>query len=142
MKYNTIEELARLAEVAEERRPLSHSERLQRWAEVLASDPDRTFRTLYETEYRRPYERDALRSDNSPISAAFADPILRAEGMRDDTYGEAKRFFGLTDRALHRVVCHCHYGAEMSAHTAARIVRGLAGNSQGILGALRRFFTG
>jgi hypothetical protein len=142
MKYNTIEQLARVAEVAvvEERRALSNNERLQRWADVLGSDPGRTFKTLRETEYRRHEERDAMRSDDSPISAAFADPILRAEGMRDDTYGEARRFFGLSERALHRIVCYCHHGAEISAQSAARVVRGFTGSPQGVLGVLRRFF--
>jgi hypothetical protein len=41
--------------------------------------------------------RDALRATDSPISVAFADPILRAAGLKDDTYGEAERFFEITD---------------------------------------------
>ena len=41
---------------------------------------------------------------------AFNDPVLRAAGLRDDSYGEAKRFFELTDRQLHWLVCYCHYG--------------------------------
>ena len=54
---------------------------------------------------------------------AFADPVLRLQGMQSDTYGEAKRFFELSDRALHNIVCYCHVGATMQAGRAARYVR-------------------
>jgi hypothetical protein len=49
--------------------------------------------------------RAAMRSDSSPISVAFADPVLRAAGLENDSYGEAKRFFKLTDRQLHKIIC-------------------------------------
>jgi hypothetical protein len=58
--------------------------------------------------------RDALRGIDSPISVAFADPILRAAGPEDDTYGEAKRFFEITEGELHDVLCFCHHGDGMS----------------------------
>ena len=53
------------------------------------------------------------RGDDTPLSIAFADPVLRAEGLADDSYGAAKRFFGLSDGQLHYVVCSCHCGATM-----------------------------
>ena len=33
---------------------------------------------------------------NSPISVAFADPELRAAGLKGDTIGDAVEFFGLS----------------------------------------------
>jgi hypothetical protein len=58
--------------------------------------------------------------------------------MSNDTYGEAKRFFELTDWQLHDIVCHCHYGAEMTARIAARRVRALVGGED--RGALSRLW--
>jgi len=39
------------------------------------------------------------------FSVAFNDPVLRVAGMKNDTYGEAKRFFELSDMQLHSIVC-------------------------------------
>ena len=64
-----------------------------------------------------------MRCAQSAISIAFDDPTLRAEGMKNDSYGEAKRFFDLSDWQLHEIVCHCHFGANMTAEVAARRVR-------------------
>ena len=69
-----------------------------------------------------------MSTPDSPIAVAFNDPVLRAEGMKDDTYGEARRFFDLTDWQLHEIVCHCHFGDTMVAKTAARRVRNAIGN--------------
>ena len=63
-----------------------------------------------------------MRSSGSPLWVAFEDPVLRAEGLTSDTYGEAKRFFELTDRQLHNIVCYCHHGVTMTAETTARHV--------------------
>ena len=61
----------------------------------------------------------------TPISVAFADPVLRAAGLKNDTYGEAKRFFEISDTALHDVLCYCHHGATMTAASAAERVRAI-----------------
>jgi hypothetical protein len=77
-----------------------------------------------------------MRRDNSPFSVAFADPILRGEGLKNDTYGEAKRFFGLSDEELHHIVCYCHLGNSMRAGTAAGRVRAIvsiASPSRGLM---------
>jgi hypothetical protein len=37
----------------------------------------------------------------------------------------AKRFFELTDRQLHRIICYCQFGATVSAATAAHHLRKL-----------------
>ncbi len=128
MEYKSVEQLARVATVDAETQTapaMTQMQRLQRWAELLERHPGRRLNTFFQTEYQRPEMRDAMRAGESPISVAFADPTLRAAGLGDDTYGEAKRFFDLSDHQLHHVLCYCHYGATMSADTAARAVRGV-----------------
>ena len=126
MKHQTLDQLQAVAEVGE-RYPdtLSRVERLERWAKCLEANPAKQLFTLYETEHRSNRVRDEMRCDDSPISVAFEDPVLRASGMANDTYGEAKRFFELTDGQLHDVICYCHFGATLKAETAARNVRAI-----------------
>jgi hypothetical protein len=120
---------------------LSRSERLERWAEILRRDPDLSLSTLHETEYLPAEERARLRGNGTAISVAFADPVLRAAGLENDTYGEAKRFFDLSDRQLHRLVCFCHFGGRVSAGTVAYHVDLLAkSGSKGIMARLMGFF--
>ncbi|CAN7552687.1 hypothetical protein LJR231_004022 [Phyllobacterium sp. LjRoot231] len=123
MKHLALEQLQTVAEIERDRPPLSRNQRIERWAELLELNPGRRLATLPQTEYRLPKERACIRADGSPISMAFADPVLRAAGLEGDSYGEAKRFFQLTDYQLHRALCYCHFGATMSAAAAARYVR-------------------
>ena len=82
-----------------------------------------------------------MRSDDSPISVAFEDPMLRAAGMKDDSYGEARRFFELTDGQLHEVICYCHLGETVSAATVARHVRAvLSGKRLGMFSRMHDVF--
>jgi hypothetical protein len=97
--------------------------RLERWNELLRQEPVRLLTTFTNTEYLSPELRDRLRCDDSPISVAFADPLMREAGLSGDTYGDAKRFFGLTDRQLHRIVCYCHHGAQTYAAGIACQIR-------------------
>ena len=66
-----------------------------------------------------------MRTKDSAITVAFADPVLRAQGLAGDTYGDAKEFFGLSDPQLHHVICGCHSGWTMSARGAARRIERL-----------------
>ena len=129
VEYKTVRQLENVAEVTPEARALSRAERLERWAELLERDPDRKLNTFFETEYAGDEERGGLRRKDSPISVAFADPVLRAAGLQDDSYGVAKKFFDVSDWELHRVVCYCHYGAAVSARDAARVVRMIGSDS-------------
>jgi hypothetical protein len=129
MEYKSVEQLAQLARVEAEAKPkaeMSQVERLERWATLLEATPGRRLNTFFETEYQLPVARDAMKPTDSPISVAYADETLRGEGLADDSYGEAKRFFGLSDHQLHHVLCYCHYGSTVSAGTAARAIRGVA----------------
>jgi hypothetical protein len=62
---------------------MSREERLARWVEALERDPRRILRPLHQIEFRTPNERRAIREDNSPLTVAYEDPVLRAEGARD-----------------------------------------------------------
>jgi hypothetical protein len=62
--------------------------------------------------------------------------MLRAEGLKDDTYGEAKRFFELTDWQMHRLVCSCHFGATVRAGRVAQYVRKAAERRPGFFAML------
>lgn len=127
MKHHTLDELRTVAEVqpCSAARPMSREERLDRWAELLERNPHWRLSTLFETEYQAPDVLAAMRNDHSPLSVAFGDPVLRAAGLSDDTFGEAKRFFELEDAQLHDVICYCHFGATVPAASAARQIRAM-----------------
>lgn len=119
-------------------RALSRAERLERWIELLERDPKRQLSTFYQTEFQAAATRDAMRADSSALSVAFEDPYLRASGLANDSYGEAKRFFEIKDHQLHRMVCYCHLGTDVSAGSTARFVRKLLAPKQtGRFGWLR-----
>jgi hypothetical protein len=118
---------------------MDRTQRLQRWAELLERQPARLLSALPGTEYYPSHERDLMRSFGSAITVAFEDPLLRREGLANDSYGEAKRFFELSDGQLHNVVCHCHVGETMHASRAALCVRSAIGG-MGFLASLRALF--
>ena len=105
---------------------LSRGERLERWAELLEREPERRLPALHGIEYGTPEERLAYRADGSPLSVAYADPVLRAAGLEGDTVGDAAEFFGLSHEQLHDLLCFCHHGGTVSASTAAVQVRAFA----------------
>lgn len=125
MKHQSREELLNVADIQTNptRPSMDRAQRLARWVDLLEREPGRFLAALPGTEYRPPVERDAMRRDGSPLAVAFADPLLRAEGLQNDTYGEAKRFFEVSDGQLHEIVCYCHVGEAMQACRAAYCVR-------------------
>lgn len=145
MKHHKFDQLQILAKIKQDypHQVMPRRARLQRWVELLEQDPHRVLSTLHETEYLPAAARAVLRSDNSAITVAFNDPVLRAAGMENDTYGEAKRFFELSDRQLHRIICYCHFGATVSAQTTASYIRAkYVDRQEGIWARLRGMFTG
>ena len=106
-------------------RKLSRSERLERWAMALERLGEARLRTLRETEHQPHAERLRLRENGSPLTVAFEEPVLRSAGLRDDTFGEAARFFTLSDWELHNVLCYCHFGDTVSAREVASRVRAM-----------------
>ncbi len=71
-----------------------------------------------------------MRVDGSPLTVAFEDPVLQAEGLKSDRLGDAMRFFGLSHWEAHHIVCYCHYGRDMATETVARTVRAIAAQSK------------
>ena len=144
MKHQTLDELRVVAAVKTQLpQIMSRSERLERWAWLLERSPERRLSTLHQTEYQPAHAREVMRAEGSPISVAFEEGLLRDAGMRSDSYGEAKRFFELTDAELHDVICYCHFGANVNAATVAGRVRGvLTGKKPGFLARLREAFIG
>lgn len=132
MEYRTGQEMAAIAEIHPEvvqKIRLSRAERLMRWAELLQANPNRDLRTLIGTEFEPKDRRAQMRTDRSPLSVAFDDDVLRAEGLRDDSYGEGIRFFELSDRQLHRILCHCHFGPTVRAEVVGWRVAAIAKRS-------------
>ena len=124
MRHTTVDALHDVAEV----RPaqsMSRLERLRRWASLLERDPARVLRPLYRVELYADFDRARLRGDNTPLSVAFADPVLRGEGLESDRLGDGGGFFGLGDREMHALVCDCRYGGRMRAGDVARRLRSL-----------------
>jgi hypothetical protein len=126
MEYRTFDQLRRVADVHAEQRSMSRRERLERWAEVLEREPSRRLRSLGEIEFKTKEERQVMRADGSPLTVAFHDPILRAEGLASDRLGDAVSFFQLTDGQAHRLLCSCMNGWSMLAGTTARRINRIA----------------
>ncbi|HEX6981094.1 MAG TPA: hypothetical protein VF342_17525 [Alphaproteobacteria bacterium] len=111
MEHRTLNQTRELATVHPALRstPMSKQERLLRWAELLDQRGE-SVRTLHETEFAPRRIRHAMREDDSALTVAFQDPVLRGEGLSGDTYGDAVRFFRLSESEAHRILCYCHYG--------------------------------
>ena len=87
MEHKTREEIRDVADILSsylQTHPLSKHERLELWAEALERKGLRRLRTLFEIEYLPAAERALLRADHSPLSVAFSEPRLRAEGLASD----------------------------------------------------------
>lgn len=132
MKHTRLDELRHLADigVAPPRTVMTRRERLERWAEILDRDPERRLKTLEEMEFVPRDERPAMRADNSVLTVAFQDPVLREEGLRSDRLGDARVFFGLSEGQAHRLLCSCMNGRAVQSGLAARRVRGIVTRSR------------
>ena len=128
MEHRTSAELEGFAAVIRPQK-LSKKELLERWALALKQRKGARLNTLRETEYKPVKERLALRQDNSPLTVAFEDPVLRSAGLTNDTFSEVARFFGLSHWRLHEMVCSCHFGETVAAEVVAARLRRLSGRS-------------
>jgi len=141
MEHKRVVDLQNLADLRPvERAALTRDERLGRWAEVLEVDPSRMLRPLHEIEYKTPDERRLARADNSPLTVAYEDSVLRAEGLASDRLGDVMDFFGLTERQAHVAFCSCHLGSSFEARIAACRVRALLKAETRQRSGLRAFF--
>jgi hypothetical protein len=128
MEHRTSAELRGLAQVIYPQK-LSKKERLERWALSLEKRKGARLCTMREVEDKPGKERSALRQENSPLTVAFEDPVLRSAGLTSDKFGDVARFFGLSHWQLHEVVCNCHFGETVAAEAVAARVRYLSGCS-------------
>lgn len=142
MKHQTFEQLKSIGAIETDfpRASLSRTERLERWAELLEQISHHRLSTLRETEYQHAASRNAMRENSTPISVAFRDGMLRDAGLQNDTYGEAKRFFEISDNQLHGIVCYCHFGNSVSGADAASRVRSLLRMRSRLVDRVRAFF--
>ena len=122
MEHKTLAQIERAAETAPI--PLTRMDRLNRWAVALDQLGNTPLNTLLQTEYAAAQSLAGMRADSSPLSVASDDPVLKVAGLKNDTFGEAMRFFELSEHELHRIVCYCLYGEKISAQHAAHRVRG------------------
>ena len=86
------------------------------------------------------------RSDDSPLSIAYNDPLLRSSGLKSDRVGDCTDFFGLTDDQMHHAFCSCHTGVRLTGAQAAARLQAVVDRahtrhaSGGLWQALRRVF--
>jgi hypothetical protein len=111
MEHKDLDYLRSVADVHP--KPLSRQERLDRWISLLERDPTRRLNSLGEIEYKPAAERALVREDDSPLTVAYDDPVLRADGLASDRLGDAMRYFGLSEGQAHYALCSC-----LSGHTA------------------------
>ena len=131
MEHKTLSEIKDVAYVVRDwgvAKKMSRRERLERWAALLERDPARPLKPLLRVEFMPKRERLQMRRDDSPLAVAFADPVLRREGLGSDVLGAAMTFFDLSDRDAHYLLCDCYYhgGIMMTPETVAVRLRGIA----------------
>ena len=122
MEHKTLNQIRNVAFIladAPRARPMSRRQRFERWAEALEREGGRRLRTLREIEYAPREEREALRADDSPLTVAYTDPRLRADGLAGDTMGDAVAYFGVSRMELHGILCTCFHGATIPADAAS-----------------------
>jgi hypothetical protein len=127
MEHKPLRDLSHVADVVPETPKLSltRRKRLERWIEVLGHEPGRALNTLREIEHKPRDARRASRVDNSPLTVAYNDPVLRADGLASDRLGDAVDYFELSDEEAHRVFCSCLYGESMTAGSVAARLRSM-----------------
>jgi hypothetical protein len=142
VKYVRIGELGSKAAIFSpqtEVKRLSRRERIERWA-MLLDQHEARLAPFIRTEYLSPEARKSLRADNSPLALAFGDPVLREDGLSDDTLGEGIAYFGLSEQKAHRLLCDCHYSGTMTGKMVASRLRSMA--EPGLFERLRQWATG
>jgi hypothetical protein len=96
--------------------------RLDRWADLLERH-DGPVKLLTRIEYLSERERALVREDNSPLTIAYRDPVLRGEGLAGDRLGDAVAFFDLNKSEAHYILCDCHDMGAVTRQILAQRVR-------------------
>jgi hypothetical protein len=125
MEHKPLVELQAIADVRfpETSPTMTREQRLERWIELLQSDPERKLRSLHEIEHLSVACRRECRADNSPLTIAYEDPVLRSAGLRSDRVGDCTDFFGLSDEQMHHAFCSCHVGMRVTGSEAGQRLR-------------------
>ena len=125
MEHKSLAQLQALADVqpVETLASMGREQRLLRWIDLLEADPERRLRALHEIEYLSQAQRRGCRADDSPLSVAYADPVLRSAGLKSDNVGDCRDFFELSDDQIHHAFCSCHVGIRLSSRRAAQRLR-------------------
>ncbi len=108
MEHRTLDEL-RSSALTAPARAMTRREKLERWATLLERHTA-PLKALAGIEFLTTDKRLALRGDNSPLALAYADPVLREQGLCSDQLGAGMAFFGLSSTEAHRLLCVCHCG--------------------------------
>jgi hypothetical protein len=127
MEHKDLDYLRSVADV--QPKPLTRQERLERWIELLERDPRRRLNSLGEIEFKPPAERVLIREDNSPLTVAYDDPVLRADGLASDRLGDVMRYFALSDGQAHYALCSCLSGRTLESGSCAQRLRNVTGNA-------------
>ncbi|MBV9218441.1 MAG: hypothetical protein JOY94_03420, partial [Methylobacteriaceae bacterium] len=118
---NEMEAVARVTPIGADSKRALRRERLERLASLL--DQHRgPLRLLSRIEYLPESERFALRGDNTPLTVAYRDPVLRAQGLASDGLGDAMEFFDLSLGEAHYLLCDCHVVGAVSSRVLAERV--------------------
>jgi hypothetical protein len=126
MQYRPYDEISSIADVrVRPAVPMSRQERLGRWAEALEREPERQLSSLEEIEWQPLLRRRAIRADNSALTVAFEDPLLRADGLASDKLGDGCDFFQLLPSEAHFALCSCLHGLSTTGRGTALRVRRL-----------------
>jgi len=128
MLHQGLDELRLKADVVPlktERTRMTRGERLERWAAVLDQHHGPMMPFIRIESYSWP-ERKNLRGDDTPVALAFRDPMLRADGLAGDTFGDACNYFELSNGQAHRLLCDCHYRGTMTGTKVAAHLRSVA----------------
>ena len=112
-------------------KPMTRRQKLERWVQVLREQYCNVLlANLRRIEYMNEQQFNAAREDNSILTAAANDPVLKEAGLQNDTVGEARRFFELTSGQLHSMTCFCLSASESTGkEAAARIERSASYNN-------------
>jgi hypothetical protein len=106
---------------------MSKGERLHRWAELLELEEEQPLRLVDGTDTGSRADERGGRADNSPLTVAFEDWALRAEGLQSDCVTDAAEFFELAEDEVKSVVAASDHGRRtIPAPAAAERVRRLA----------------
>ena len=127
MEYRTRDDISPVSQVLQPASlRLSRSEKLLRWAAALDSLAGQPLQALRRLEFLDRHERPGVREDNSPLTVAWKDPVLQAEGLGSDQLGDAQQFFELTDDLVHDLLCDCHFHGTLTATLVSARLRAMA----------------